>query len=120
VIYISNELFNKKLEKLEAVSGLIGSALINKNGLIMNSRLPRDFDERKFGAMVATLFGSMEAASATINDKILNITAEFEEYQLIIFTLNEEIILATLIEINIDLGLVLIEIEEFIKNINST
>jgi predicted regulator of Ras-like GTPase activity (Roadblock/LC7/MglB family) len=111
-------LYNKELEKLEVVSGLIGSALINRNGLIITSRLPRDFDERKFGALVATLFGSMEAASATINNKVLNITVEFEEFQLIVFILNEEIILATLLENNIDLGLVLIEIEEFIKTIN--
>jgi len=65
--------------------------------------------------MVATLYGSMEAASATISKEIINITVEFVEYQLIIFKLNEEVILATLIELNIDLGLVLIEIEEFIK-----
>jgi predicted regulator of Ras-like GTPase activity (Roadblock/LC7/MglB family) len=111
-------LLSKELEKLEGVSGLIGSALINRNGLIMVSRLPRDFDGRKFGAMVATLFGSMEAASVPISDKVLNITVEFEEYQLIVFALNEEIILATLLELNIDLGLALIEIEDFIKNLN--
>jgi predicted regulator of Ras-like GTPase activity (Roadblock/LC7/MglB family) len=95
----------------------MGTAIINKNGLIMTSRLPRDFDERKFGAMVATLYGSMEAASATISKEIINITVEFEEYQLIIFKLNDDAILATLIELNVDLGLILIEIEEFIKDL---
>ena len=68
--------------------------------------------------MVATLYGSMEAASATLNNEIINITVEYENYQLIVFKLNEEILLATLIELNIDLGLILIEIEEFIKSID--
>jgi predicted regulator of Ras-like GTPase activity (Roadblock/LC7/MglB family) len=67
--------------------------------------------------MVATLYGSMEAASATLNNEIVNITVEYEDYQLIVFKLNDEILLATLIELNIDLGLILIEIEEFIKSI---
>jgi predicted regulator of Ras-like GTPase activity (Roadblock/LC7/MglB family) len=67
--------------------------------------------------MVATLFGSLEAASTTINNEIVNVTVEFEDYQLIVFKLNNDILLATLIEINIDLGLILIEIEEFIKNL---
>lgn len=60
----------------------------------------------------------MEAASATLNNEIINITVEYEDYQLIVFKLNDEILLATLIELNIDLGLILIEIEEFIKSIS--
>jgi predicted regulator of Ras-like GTPase activity (Roadblock/LC7/MglB family) len=68
--------------------------------------------------MVATLYGSMEAASATLNNEIINITVEYEDFQLIVFKLNDEILLATLIELNIDLGLILIEIEEFIKNMD--
>ena len=68
--------------------------------------------------MVATLYGSMEAASATLNNEIINITVEYEDFQLIVFKLNDEILLATLIELNIDLGLILIEIEEFIKSMD--
>ncbi|MFW9951147.1 MAG: roadblock/LC7 domain-containing protein [Candidatus Thorarchaeota archaeon] len=96
----------------------MGTVVINKNGLIVTSRLPRDFDERKFGAMIATLYGSMEAATTTINNKIINILVQFEDYQLIIFKLNDAIILASLVELNVDLGLILIEFEEFIKYIN--
>jgi len=68
--------------------------------------------------MVATLYGSMEAASATLTNEIINLTVEYEDYQLIVFKLNDEVLLATLIELNIDLGLILIEIEEFIKSMD--
>ena len=52
---ITKQFYDKELEKLELISGVLGTALINRNGLIITTRLPRDFDERKFGAMVATL-----------------------------------------------------------------
>ena len=115
---ITKQFYDKELEKLELISGVLGTALINRNGLIITTQLPRDFDERKFGAMVATLYGSMEAASATLSNDIINITVEYEDYQLIVFKLNDEILLATLIELKIDLGLILIEIEEFIKSMD--
>jgi predicted regulator of Ras-like GTPase activity (Roadblock/LC7/MglB family) len=114
---LNADIVSKEFDKLDLLAGLIGSALINRNGLTIYSRLPRDIDERKFGAMAATLLGSMEVASSVLNDKISNLTVEFEEYQLIVLTVNADIILAILIEIDVDLGLFLVEIEEFIEKL---
>ena len=113
---LNTDILSKKFDKLDLIAGLIGSALINRNGLTLYSQLPRNIDERKFGAMAATLLGSMEVASSVLNDNVSNLTVEFEEYQLVVLTVNSDIIIANLIEIDTDLGLFLIEIEEFIKN----
>ena len=102
----------RELDKLILVNGIIGTAIVNRNGLTVVSRLPRNIDSRKFGAMAATMFEAMETAAATLEDRVLNITVEFDEYQLVVYVLNSEIIFVSLLELNIDLGIVLIEIEE--------
>ncbi len=112
------EIVTRELDKLEFVNGIIGTALVNRNGLTIISRLPRDIDNRKFGAMAATMFEAMETATTTLKDKLLNLTVEFDDYQLIVYVLNSEIIFVSLLEMKIDLGIVLIEIEECIKNIH--
>jgi len=108
---------NKELDKLELVNGIIGTAIVNRNGLTIISRLPRDIDDRKFGAMAATMFEAMETATTVLKDKVLNLTVEFDDYQLIVYALDTEAILVSLLEVKIDLGIALIEIEECIKTI---
>lgn len=108
----------RELDKLELVNGIIGTAIVNRNGLTIISRLPRDIDNRKFGAMAATMFEAMETATSTLKDKVINLTVEFDDYQLVVYVLNAEIIFVSLLELNIDLGLVLIEIEECTKIIH--
>ena len=102
----------REFDKLILVNGIIGTAIVNRNGLTVVSRLPRNIDSRKFGAMAATMFEAMETAATTLKDRVLNITVEFDEYQLIVYVLNSEIIFVSLLELKLDLGIVLIEIEE--------
>lgn len=112
------EVIARELEKLELVNGIIGTAIVNRNGLIIISSLPRDVDNRKFGAMAATMFEAMETATTTLKNRLVNLTVEYDDYQLIIYVLNAEIIFVSLLEMNIDLGIALIEIEECIKTIH--
>ena len=105
----------RELNKLELVNGIIGTAIVNRNGLTIVSRLPRNIDSRKFGAMAATMFEAMETAATTLNDRVSNVTVEFDDYQLVVYVLNSEIIFVSLLELKIDLGIVLIEIEECAK-----
>jgi len=111
--------FSKELDKLILVGGIIGIAIVNRNGLTILSNLPRSFDERKFGAMAATMFGAMETAISTFSDKLVNITVEFNDYQLLIFGVDEEVIIVSFVDINLDLGLIFIEIEECLKNLQN-
>jgi len=109
---------HKELEKLEGISDIIGTALVNRNGLLIASKLPRDIDDRKFCAMAATMFGAIETAASTIGSKFVeNLTVEFNDFQLIIMGADEQLILVSLLNLNSNLGLIFIEIEETIKSV---
>lgn len=116
---LENNIIIKELDKLDLVNGIIGTAIVNRNGLILISRLPRHIDNRKFGAMAATMFEAMETAVTTFKDNIVNLTVEFDEKQLVVYAINKELIFTTLLELNIDLGMILIELEELIKFIQN-
>ncbi|MFW9771882.1 MAG: roadblock/LC7 domain-containing protein [Candidatus Heimdallarchaeota archaeon] len=116
---ISLENLSKELEKLELVTGIIGAAIVNRNGLTIISNLPRNIDDRKFGAMAATTFGAMESAISTIDDKLVNITVEYIDYLLVMLSIDENTIIVSLVDRNIDLGLIFIEIEECLKKVKS-
>ncbi len=109
---------HKELEKLQGISDIIGTALVNRNGLLIASKLPRDIDDRKFCAMAATMFGAIETAASTLGSKYVdNLTVEFNDFQLIIMGADEQLILVSLLNLNTNLGLIFIEIEETIKNV---
>ena len=112
---LKNNLITKELDKLDLVNGISGTAIVNRNGLILISRLPRHIDNRKFGAMAATMFEAIENAVTTFKDDIVNLTVEYDEEQLIIYAINKKLILITLLELNIDLGIILIEVEELLN-----
>ncbi len=109
----------RELDKLGLMNEIMGTAIVNRNGLILISRLPRHIDDRKFGAMAATMFEAMETAVTTFKDNVVNLTVEFDEKQLIVYALNKDLIFITLLELNIDLGMILIEVEELIKFIQN-
>ncbi|MCK4687454.1 MAG: roadblock/LC7 domain-containing protein [Candidatus Lokiarchaeota archaeon] len=112
------ESLNKELEKLEVMSDIIGIAIANRNGLLTTSILPIDVDERKFGAMAATMFGAIETAALTLrSNTVNNITVEFNNYQIIVMGIDDQVILVSMLDINTNLGIFFIEIEEAIKNI---
>jgi len=110
---------NEELQKLEFTSGIIGTALVQKNGLLITSRLPRDIDERKFGAMAATIHGAFETAIKHIDKENINhITIELEGYQLIVMGV-KNLILISLLELNKNLAITFIEMEHTIKKLKN-
>ncbi len=113
-----NENLNDILKNLESISGIIGSCLVKNNGLLIASRLPREIDSRKFGALAATMFGSMETATSNLGNNIYNLTVEFSNNcQLIVLKVSEQMLIVSLMDLNVNLGVILIEIDETIKNI---
>lgn len=112
------ESLNCELDKISSTLGIIGCAIVERNGLTIASHLPRTFNEKTIGAMTATMFESMESAIPQAEEKISNIMVEYEDFNLFITKVNTEVLYVGLIEDNIDLGLALIEIEEFIDKIS--
>ncbi|MFX1570015.1 MAG: roadblock/LC7 domain-containing protein [Promethearchaeota archaeon] len=114
---LANDSLNNELERLINFSDIIGLALVNRNGLLISSRLPRDIDERRFGALAATIFEAIETTTSSLgSSQVKNLTIEYENYQLIVVEVDENTILVSLFDLQVDLGLVFIEIEEFVKN----
>ena len=110
---------NKELAKFETIGGILGLAVVDENGLTIISRLRRSIDERKFGAMAATIQGAMETAILPLGQNLLNLTIEFETSQIIIMSSKTKIVLVVLMELEVDLGFMLLETEEILSNINS-
>jgi predicted regulator of Ras-like GTPase activity (Roadblock/LC7/MglB family) len=94
---------NKELAKFETVGGILGWAVVDENGLTILSRLPRSIEERKFGAIAATILGSMETATLSFKETLSNLTIEFENSQLVIMDSKTNILLVVLMEIGVDL-----------------
>jgi predicted regulator of Ras-like GTPase activity (Roadblock/LC7/MglB family) len=109
---------NKELAKFDMVGGILGLAVVGENGLTILSRLPRSIEERKFGAMAATILGSMETATLSFKETLYNLTIEFENSQLVIMDSKTNILLVVLMEIGVDLGFMLLEMEDILNNIN--
>ena len=108
----------KELERLKNFGEIIGTALVNRNGLLISSLLPRNIDERRFGALAATMFEAIESATSNLkNNQIENLTVEYQDYQLIVVEIDDRMVIVSLIDIDANLSLVFIEIEESIKNI---
>lgn len=116
--FLMIEDLNMELERLENFSEFIGSAIVNRNGLLIASRMPREIDERKLGALSATIYEAIETAISILKtSEIKNLTIEYQDYQIIIFEVDFNTILVSLVDLNMNLGLLFIEIEEIIKNI---
>ncbi len=109
---------SKELERLENFGEIIGTALVNRNDLLISSLLPRNIDERRFGALAVTMFEAIETATSNLkNNQIKNLTVEYQDYQLIIVEIDDKMVIVSLTDIDANLSLIFIEIEESIKNI---
>ena len=109
------ENLNKELDRLENYGDFIGTAIVNRNGLLISSRLPREIDGRKLASMSAIMYASIETATSSLNaNEIESLTVDYQDYQLTVVTVNDDIILVSLFDINANLGLTFIEIEESI------
>jgi len=112
------ENLNKELERLENFGEIIGTAIVNRNGLLISSRLPREIDGRKLASMAAIMYASIETATSSLAaNEIDSLTVDYQDYQLTVVSVNDEVILVSLFDLNANLGLIFIEIEESIKNI---
>jgi predicted regulator of Ras-like GTPase activity (Roadblock/LC7/MglB family) len=112
------DILKYELDRISSTLGIIGCALVERNGLTITSELPRTLNEKSLAAMTATMFEAMESAIPNKEKIISNITVEYEDYEIFITKVNGQVLFIGLIEYNIDLGLILIEIEEFVTKIS--
>ncbi|MFX1501225.1 MAG: roadblock/LC7 domain-containing protein [Promethearchaeota archaeon] len=112
------ESLDEELERLENFGEVIGTVIVNRNGLLISSRIPRDIDERKLGALAATMFVAIETATSSLqSNQIKSLTVEYQDYQILVDEIDDKMILASFFDLNANIGLIYIEIEQSIKNI---
>ena len=108
----------KPLESLQDIKGIVGAAVVRRDGLLIVSNLPEKIDAEQVGAMTASTVGSGETASEALNiGEIEKVTVESEEGKLISVGAGEEAILTVLSEPDINMGLILVEMRDAVKKI---
>jgi predicted regulator of Ras-like GTPase activity (Roadblock/LC7/MglB family) len=96
--------------------------------ILIKSSLPREINAKIFGAMSATIFEGIDTAIESLNheeenkqketDSLSNITIELNDSQVVIMSVTEDIIIVVALQLEVNLGLILIELEEIIKIVN--
>lgn len=109
------------LENLKNVSGVVGSAVVTSDGLLIYSDLPESVNKRALAAMAAAIVGTGMQVTKELAIGMLNqIMVEAKEGRFISISVgNEEEspILSTLISPRANLGLVMLEMEKAAKKI---
>lgn len=108
----------KPLKSLEDIKGVVGAAVVRRDGLLIVSNLPEDVDAEQVGAMTASTVGSGETASDALNiGEIEKVTVESEQGKLISVGAGEEAILTVLSDPDINMGLLLVEMRDAVDKI---
>ncbi len=108
-----SERLNASLKRVVAVSGVAGAAIVARNGLLIASELPRDIDERRLGAMTATMMGAVETTGVTLNKgSVRRVIAEVEHATIVAMGAGPKAIIVCTAENGVNLGMLLLEMEE--------
>jgi predicted regulator of Ras-like GTPase activity (Roadblock/LC7/MglB family) len=107
---------NRELHKLlDYMRSMIGALIVDKNGILITSQLPREIEERELGAIALSMHNSLETAIESLDqEEVAHISVELDDLQIILMR-NEEILLASVLKYSADLGMVLIEMEQLLK-----
>ncbi len=109
------------LEDLKSVSGVVGSAVVTSDGLLIYSDLPENVNKRALAAMAAAIVGTGIQVTKELDMGMFNqVIVEANEGRFISISVgNEEEapILSTLISPKANLGLVILEMEKAAKKI---
>lgn len=108
-----------KKEKLDDVLSAImqvgqikASAIVSKEGLLINSRTPPDVDARIFSALCSTIVGAAEAASEQMTTgNVSQISVKTEKGTIVLMPAGDKAILTILSEPEAQLGLIFYEME---------
>jgi predicted regulator of Ras-like GTPase activity (Roadblock/LC7/MglB family) len=115
-----SEKLNMALKKVVAVSGVTGAAIVARNGLLIASELPRDVDERRLGAMTATMMGAVETTGVTLNKgSVKRVTAEVDHATIVAMGAGPKALIVCTAEIGVNLGMLMLEMEEQASNVKA-
>jgi len=106
------------VEDLIRVDGVIGSLLVGKDGLVVASTLMDEEDAEILGAMSAAVFGEIDKATKRIGVGMLIDSIIDAEQGSILLLEAKELILVTITQRMVNLGLVKMEMRRASKRIS--
>lgn len=105
------EQLKKLLEDFIDATGIVGAAIVNTEGLMIASRLPRDVDPSMIAAMTASLFGtSQRVANELAVGGLEQAIIEAKKGKIIACTSNSKAIIVALVSQNANIGLIMLEL----------
>jgi predicted regulator of Ras-like GTPase activity (Roadblock/LC7/MglB family) len=112
------EKLERELKKLASVENIVGTAIIARNGMVIAEELPEGIDERRVGAMAATLMASIEILASTVGKGLpKRVYIELERTSAVVFELGPRAVLLTLLAPNTDLEQTASKLELNIKEL---
>jgi hypothetical protein len=105
------EQLEKILSDLKKVGGIINSAVVSRDGLLVASDLTKTVDADTFAAMSAAMEGAAETAVSELKQgELRQIIIDADEGKLITLSAGKKAILVVLARPDINLGLILLEL----------
>jgi uncharacterized protein len=113
------EMLDDTLTAMMQVGQIKASAIVSKEGLLINSRTQPDVDARIFSALCSTIMGAAEAASGQmITGVVSQISVKTEKGTIVLIPAGEKAILTVLTDPEAQLGLIFFEMETIAGQIN--
>ena len=99
------------LSNLKSVGGILNSAVISRDGLLVASDLTKNIDGDTFAAMSAAMEGAAETAVSELKQgELKQIIVDADEGKLITLSAGKKALLVVLTKPEINIGLVLLEL----------
>lgn len=106
------------LDYLMDEKGVLGAALITRDGICLMNRLVRELSPEIFSAMTATLMGAAETALAEVAaGPTRRVIAETEKMKMIVVGATEELLLVALVEASLSLDRLIPLVEGAVDNV---
>jgi predicted regulator of Ras-like GTPase activity (Roadblock/LC7/MglB family) len=109
----TNELLKEILSNLNNLGNIEASAVVSRDGLLINSNIPGGVKAETFAAMAATMLGAAETATAELNKGLPNrVIIESKNGKLVCMGSGPKALLVVLTKSDTGLGLILVELEK--------
>lgn len=105
------------LENLKR-KGVYGSAIIDREGGIIESDLPSEVHEETFGIMSATIMGASNSANSELErGSVKRIIVDSKEGKIILSSPGKDVIFSVVVDTSEKLGVLFEEINKAVENI---
>ena len=112
------EMLNEVLQDLDRMTGIEGSAIVSRDGLVIVSHLPTRVGREAFSAMSATMLGAAETAMMELaRDPPERVLVETKTTRMVITGASSETLLVVLCKYNVNLGMLFIQAEKSVSKI---